>query len=65
MQKLAWPPPFGVLCVVEQALLYRIAVSSLVKAGGKMLMTDRPFRAVVGHDLFTQAGYTPTDIRLS
>jgi DNA repair protein RecO len=65
MQKLAWPPPFGVLCMAEQALLYRIAVSSLVKAGGKMLMTDQPFRAVVGHDLFTQAGYTPTDIRLS
>jgi DNA repair protein RecO (recombination protein O) len=65
MQKLAWPPPFGVLCEAEQALLYRIAVSSLVKAGGKILMSDRPFRAVVGHDLFTQEGYTPTDIRLS
>ncbi|MBF0445010.1 MAG: DNA repair protein RecO [Magnetococcales bacterium] len=65
MQKLAWPPPFGLLCLAEQALLYRIAVSSLVKAGGKILMTDQPFRAVIGHELFTQAGYTPTDIRLS
>jgi DNA repair protein RecO (recombination protein O) len=65
MQKLVWPPPFGLLCTAEQALLYRIAISSLVKAGGKMLMTDQPFRAVVGHDHFSQAGYTPTDIRLS
>ncbi|MBF0379483.1 MAG: DNA repair protein RecO [Magnetococcales bacterium] len=65
MQRLAWPPPFGVLCVAEQALLYRIAVSSLVKAGGKMLMTDQPFRTVIGHDIFTQEGYTPTEIRLS
>jgi DNA repair protein RecO len=65
MQKLAWPPPFGLLSTAEQALVYRIAVSSLVKAGGKVLLTDSPFRGVVGHDLFTQAGYTPTDMRFS
>ena len=64
MQKLAWPPPFGLLSVAEQALVYRIAISSLVKAGGKELLTDSPFRGLVGNDLFTQAGYTPTDMRL-
>ncbi|MBF0358407.1 MAG: DNA repair protein RecO [Magnetococcales bacterium] len=65
IQKLAWPPPFGLLSTAEQALLYRIAISSLVRACGKKLMTDQPFRSLVGSDLFTQAGYTPTDMRAS
>ena len=63
MQKLVWPPIFGLLSFSEQALVYRIAVSSLIKAGGKELQTDPPFRDLVGRDLFEQAGYTPTDMR--
>ncbi|MBF0453557.1 MAG: DNA repair protein RecO [Magnetococcales bacterium] len=65
MRKLAWPPDFGLLSTAEQALVYRVAIASLIRAGGKALMTDPPFRNLVGHGLFSQTGYTPTDIRFS
>ncbi len=54
MQKLVWPPPLGLLSVTEQALVYGIAVTSLVNACGKELVTDQPFRDLVGAELFDE-----------
>lgn len=62
MQSMAWPPVLGVLSPNEQALVYRMAISSLIRAGGRVLLADPPFRALMGQELFLQAGYTPITV---
>lgn len=45
---LAWPPDSGTLSHHGAGLLYRIGINSLARMAGGLLLTDGPFRAMIG-----------------